>query len=58
MLRSVFFRGSETEFGELSISSNNDAFKAARVYYYSESEDVEAGKFWNYNEKGTPIIIE
>lgn len=58
MLRTVFFRGSEAEFAELAISGNNDAFKSAKVYYYSESEDVEAGKFWHYDSKGTPIIIE
>ncbi|MBR6680184.1 MAG: leucine-rich repeat protein [Clostridia bacterium] len=57
LLKSVFFRGTETQFGELSISGNNDPFKAAKVYYYSESEDVEADKFWQFDSKGTPTII-
>ena len=58
MLRSIFFRGTEAEFADVAISGNNDAFKDAKVYYYSESENVESGKFWNYDSKGTPIIIE
>lgn len=57
LLKTVFFRGNEAEFSALSISGNNDAFKAAKVCYYSESEDVEPNKFWKYDSKGIPTII-
>lgn len=56
-LRTVFFRGNESEFANLSISGNNDPFKSANVYYYSDSTDVENDKFWNYGSSGSPSII-
>ena len=55
--RTVFFRGTEAQFGALEINGNNDPFKAAKVYYYSEQSDVESGKFWQYSESGAPTII-
>ena len=55
--RTVFFRGTEAQFSSLEISGNNDPFRAAKAYYYSEQSDVESGKFWKYSDSGAPMII-
>ena len=51
-LTSVYYQGTETDWNEISINSNNSKFTSATRYYYSESEPTEDGNFWHYDENG------
>jgi len=56
-LKTVFFKGNSAEFKGLEIGGRNTPLETARVYYYSESTEVEAGKFWKFDGNGIPTII-
>lgn len=53
----VYYGGTESDWAEISIGSNNDDLTAATRYYYSETQPTEEGNFWHYAEDGvTPVI--
>ena len=48
-LKEVFYKGTDSQWGIISISStNNSCLTNATRYYYSESQPVESGKYWHY----------
>lgn len=55
-LKTVFYKGTPEQFENIDISGRNDAFKTAKVCYYSEQEPTENGSFWHYNKNGMPTI--
>lgn len=52
----LFFKGTEEQFDAIEINNNNDALISAAVYFYSEEEPSEEGKFWHYDKNNTPIL--
>ncbi|MBQ7369852.1 MAG: leucine-rich repeat domain-containing protein [Clostridia bacterium] len=64
LLESVYYEGSESEWNALVAQENSDyvgedakykAFSNATVYTYSESQPLEAGNYWRY-ENGVPTV--
>ena len=51
-LTSVYYSGTANDLENISIGSSNAPFTDATHYYYSESEPIESGNFWHYNENG------
>ena len=47
-LTKVYYKGSSTEWGNITIGSYNEYLTNATRYYYSESEPTEEGNFWHY----------
>ena len=56
-LEVVYYGGTESDWTEISIGSNNDDLTAATRYYYSETQPTEEGNFWHFDTDGvTPVI--
>ncbi len=57
-LTSVYYEGTESDWAEMSINtSGNVGLTSAKVYYYSETPQTEAGKYWHYGTDGkTPVV--
>ncbi len=54
----IYFRGTKQQFMEISFDSKyNEQVKNATVYYYSESQPLESGKYWHYNTDNNSILI-
>ncbi len=51
-LESVYYRGTESDFKNISINSDNAELNAAALYYYSEAEPADEGNYWHYDENG------
>ncbi|MBR3864012.1 MAG: leucine-rich repeat domain-containing protein [Clostridia bacterium] len=47
-LTSVYYKGSASEWYNISIDSSNSSLTIATRYYYSESEPAEEGNYWHY----------
>ena len=47
-LTEVYYTGTEGEWSEISIASNNEYLTGATRYYYSETEPTTEGNFWRY----------
>ncbi len=56
-LNTVYYTGTEYEWGDISIYGENFYLTDATRYYYSESEPTEAGNFWHYVD-GVPTKWE
>lgn len=48
MLNSIFYLGSEVDYGAIEIADLNTSLDKATVYYYSETEPTGDGNFWHY----------
>ena len=46
-LRKVYYGGSEEQWGDISISYENNSLTGATRYYYSETEPAQEGNFWH-----------
>ena len=57
-LTSVYYDGTNDEWAEISIGSNNSSLTNATHYYYSETEPTEEGNYWYYDENGEIAIWE
>ena len=63
-LKTVYYKGTKTQWNEISIGSSNSYLTRATLYYYSENEpalnsDGSAydGNYWHYDSDGiTPVI--
>ena len=63
-LTGVYYKGSATDWLEITIESGNDSLTKATRYYYTESEpalNAEGtaydGNYWHYDTDGvTPVI--
>lgn len=51
----VFYEGSEEDWSNIEIGSNNSKFTDASRYYYSDSQPSESNKYWHYVD-GIPTI--
>ncbi len=47
-LTNVYYKGTETEWEQISIGTRNDKLLSATRYYYSEEEPVGEGNYWRY----------
>ena len=47
-LANVYYKGSASDWDNLTIDYDNDKFKKATHYCYSETEPTTIGKFWRY----------
>ena len=47
-LTSVYYTGTASEWGNISIGSNNSYLTDATRYYYSEAKPTVAGNYWHY----------
>ena len=56
ILKTVFFGGTEEQFDNIDIDLGNEAIDEAEVYFYSEEEPTEEGKFWHYDKNNLPEI--
>ncbi len=51
-LTKVYYKGSSTEWDNITVNSGNTSLTNATRYYYSESEPTESGNYWHYDENG------
>jgi uncharacterized repeat protein (TIGR02543 family) len=53
----TFYLGTQNDWDYISISEEASSFKAD-VYFYSETQPTEDGKWWHYDSEGEPVIWE
>jgi len=53
-LSTIYYMGTAEEFAALTLYKGNNAILNADVYYYSETEPAENGRYWHYDENGNP----
>ena len=51
-LTKIYYKGSESEWGTISIDFYNEKLKNAARYYYSAEKPTANGNYWHYNENG------
>ena len=51
-LTKIYYKGSESEWGTISIDFYNEKLKNATRYYYSAEKPTANGNYWHYNENG------
>ncbi len=54
-LTSVYYSGTESEWSDIKIGTNDILISATR-YYYSESQPTESGNYWHYDTDGNPVV--
>ena len=47
-LNSVFYKGSEIGWENITIDMDNSVLSKATIYYYSENQPTEEGNYWHY----------
>ncbi len=57
-LTSIYYNGTESDWENIAIASENDNLTSATVYYYSENEPTVEGYFWHYDENDVPTVWE
>jgi tetratricopeptide (TPR) repeat protein len=55
-LTSVYYKGSASDWNNISIDEYNYALTKATRYYYSESQPTEEGNYWYYDENGKVVV--
>lgn len=50
---SIYYRGNQAEWD--AIEKENDSISVASLYYYSESEPIDTGNYWHYDNDNKPI---
>lgn len=56
-LTSVYYKGTENDWSNISIDSdNNFNFTDATRYYYSETQPTSTGNYWHYDENGNIVV--
>ena len=48
----IYYKGSESEWGTMSIDFYNEKLKNATRYYYSAEKPTASGNYWHYKENG------
>lgn len=51
-LTKIYYKGSESEWGTISIDFYNEKLKNTTRYYYSAEKPTESGNYWHYKENG------
>ena len=57
-LTSVYYKGNSSQWSSISIDSNNTPLTNATIYYYSETEPTESGKYWHYVDEVPTIWVQ
>jgi hypothetical protein len=47
----VYYKGTASEWAEISVGSYNDSLTYATRYYYSDTEPTSEGNYWHYDSK-------
>ena len=55
-LTKVYYKGSSTEWDNITVDGYNTPLKNATRYYYSESQPTESGNYWHYDENGNVVV--
>lgn len=55
-LESIYYRGTESEWNDITVDSANSEINSAAIYYYSESAPEADGSYWHYDENGEIVI--
>ena len=55
-LKIVYYKGTEIEWKNITIKSNNTKLTSSTIYYYSEIQPAIPGNYWYYNENGEVVI--
>ena len=55
-LTSVYYKGTASDWAEISIGDSNHYLTNATRYYYSENEPTTTGNWWHYNEQGEVVV--
>ncbi|MBQ7368359.1 MAG: collagen-like protein, partial [Clostridia bacterium] len=55
-LTKVYYKGTATDWAEISIESRNESLTNATRYYYSETTPSVSGNYWHYNEQGEVVV--
>lgn len=55
-LNTIFYGGTAEDFSKIEIDLFNEDFHDAEIYYYRESEPLENGNFWYFDDEGNPVI--
>ncbi len=48
--------GTVSRWASVTIESDNDPFKNAERYYYSEEKPTEGGAYWHYDSRGNIVV--
>lgn len=51
-LTKIYYKGSESEWGTISIDFYNEKLKNTTRYYYSAEKPTASGNYWHYNDNG------
>lgn len=54
-LNKVYYKGTETDWLEISIANANYLLTEAPIYYYSEIQPTILGNYWYYDEDGNVV---
>ena len=57
-LTSVYYKGTASDWSQISIGSYNTKLTNATRYYYSESQPTSSGNYWHYDENGNVAVWE
>lgn len=47
-LEKIYYQGSESDWYSVTVGPYNNEFRAATLYYYSETAPTEEGNYWHY----------
>ena len=54
-LTKVYYKGTASDWSNVSIDYGNQTFTSATRYYYSETEPTTSGNFWHYDSDGNIV---
>jgi len=57
-LTSVYYKGTPSDWANISIGGSNSYLTNATRYYYSETAPTQEGNYWHYNENGEIVVWE
>ncbi len=55
-LKDVYYVGTSSDWDKITIGSKNENLTEASIYFYSETQPTENGKYWHYDENGNIVI--
>ena len=56
-LTNVYYCGTFNEWNNIEISDNNTWIEEEIIYYYSDTEPLDKGKYWHYDIDGTTQLV-
>ena len=56
-IKTIYYKGTQEEYGEIVVGQDNKGFTSATVYFYSATEPTDEGNYWHDNDgDGIPNI--